>query len=86
MAVKRPARFPYSGIQRNSCEMGLQVNFWDMTYFTETASVAEVFIAVVSAIFLVFWGLLIWFYRRKGESPFRADAPKLFVYCAKGLP
>lgn len=57
-----------------------------MTYFTETASVAEVFIAVVSAVFLVFWGLLIWFYRRKGESPFRADAPKLFVYCAKGLP
>lgn len=62
------------------------MDFWDMTYFTETASVPEVFIAVASAIFLVFWGLMIWIYRKRGESPFRADAPKLVLYCANVLP
>ncbi|WP_461188666.1 hypothetical protein [Arthrobacter sp. Z4-13] len=62
------------------------MNFWDMTYFTETASVPEVFLAVLSAALLVFWGLVTWFYRRKGESPLRKDAPKLALYAAKVFP
>jgi hypothetical protein len=57
-----------------------------MTYVTETASFAEVFSAVLSALILWIWGLMILSYRRKGESPFEEDASQLSLYCAKLIP
>ena len=65
----------YGGVGRDS--------FWDMTYFTDTASVGEVFLAVLSGAMLVFWILMLWFYRRRGRSPFRDDASKFALYCGK---
>jgi hypothetical protein len=46
------------------------------TDFSDTASVTEVFIPVVGALLWVICLLMLWWYRRKGESPYRDGASK----------
>ena len=46
------------------------------TDFSYTASVTEVFIPVVGALLWVICLLMLWWYRRKGESPYRDGASK----------
>jgi hypothetical protein len=55
--------------------------FTSCTYFTDTASVSEVFIPVVGAIYVLFWAALLWWYQRKDETWYRAGTPRWLVAC-----
>ena len=46
------------------------------TDFSDTASVTEVFIPVVGALLWAICLRMLWWYRRKGESPYRDGASK----------
>lgn len=57
-------------------------NFSSCTHFSNTASVPEVFIPVVTALVWVIWGLMLWWYRRKGESAFVENASRVKILLA----
>lgn len=54
------------------------------TYFSDTASLSEVLVPAVGALVWAVWGLSFWWYGRKGETPFRDDAPRWQIFCAWG--
>ena len=61
-------------------------DFGDRTYYSDTASVGEVFVPVGTAVLWAFWGAMFWWYRRKGESPFRDGAPRWQIAFAWASP
>ncbi|WP_144836742.1 hypothetical protein [Kocuria rosea] len=54
-------------------------NFGSCTYFTDTASVTEVFVPVVGAIYVLFWVAMLWWYKRKNETWYKAGTPRWLV-------
>ncbi|MFF0991459.1 hypothetical protein [Kocuria nitroreducens] len=69
-------------ISMGTCSMDCLKDCGTCTYFTDTASVSEVAIPVVGAIYVLLWAAMLGWYRRKDETWYKAGTPRWLVACA----